>query len=274
MVKPLVIALACLLALSSCAGPKASIPKLSPITREAMHERFKEGIPPSLRTSTSERTGLARRAQHRIHAAAVRACQRIFQDGQNCLLDLSRYRVRVRPNDPTVNAHIDINSNITVYGGLIRLVGSEDELAAVLAHEYSHGLMRHLRKKLRNMAIGGLIGLAAGATVGAAAKEPDSIRTGTDIGIKMGSLVYSQSMENEADHLGLFILHEAGYNTKSASHFFMRMLHARKFVRRSPKGTVPFYFKTHPPYKERIQKIVATEAMIEQGHTSPIWKRR
>lgn len=80
-------------------------------------------------------------------------------------------------------------------------------------------------------------------------------------------------MENEADHLGPFISNEAGYDPKAASHFHMRLLNEGRFVRNRKRNPTMLYIRTHPGSKERIQKLIGAESMIESGHVRPIWKR-
>ncbi len=271
------LTLVLVVALSGCAGTRMRMPQLSPVTKAAMQERFDEGIPPSLNLPSSARTGFARQTGDRIHASAIRLCRRVFGSEHGCGARLARYRLVVRPGSSVVNAHIDLHNNITVYGGLIRRVGSSDELAAVLAHEYAHGIMGHVGRKMRNVIGASLIGMAVGAVVGAATEDPDDgagwARLGQGIGTDVGIRVYSQAMENEADHLGLFILHDAGYNPKAASHFHMRLLNERRFVRNSKQQLGLLYMRTHPGSEERIQKLMSTEQMIESGHERPLWKK-
>ncbi len=242
-----------------------------------MEERFKERIPPSLNTPLQERERLARNAGSNIHGAAIRVCVRLFGPEHNCATRLSTYRLRVDVKNSLTNAYIDHRNQITVFGGMIKRVGREDELAAVLAHEYSHGLMNHVRRKMRNVAGGSLIGMAVGAAVGAALEDPNSVgdgmASGARIGGSAGSLVFSEAMENEADHLGLFILNEAGYDPTAFSHLWMRLLNERRFTSNKDKKNTLMYFRTHPPHKERIQKLIAGEKMIQAGHLRPLWKR-
>ena len=40
--------------------------------------------------------------------------------------------------DPTVNAYVDQSNVITVHSGLLHYAASDEEIAAVLAHEYGH----------------------------------------------------------------------------------------------------------------------------------------
>lgn len=262
-------------AASSCAGIKMQIPQVSPITRTAMQERFKDGIPPSMRMPEEDMLGALDQINHRIKAAASRVCTRMFGEAYLCPQRLDRFEVRA-VRSPVVNAYIDANSRITMFSGLMARAGSHGEIAAVLAHEYSHGLMGHVAKGAQNSALATLTGMAVGAAVGAKTKDPndlgDWMRLGTNIGSQAGMRIYSQAMENEADHIGIFILSEAGYNVEAASHFHMRMLNERKFVRNRKEQANLLYVRTHPGHKERIQKLVATEALISGGLRQPIWK--
>ena len=261
--------------LSGCAGTKMQVPQVSPNTRTAMEERFKDGIPPSMRMPEEDMLSALDRIDHRIKAAASRVCTRMFGQSYLCPQRLDRFSVRA-VQSPIVNAYIDAHSRITMFSGLMARAGSEDEIAAVLAHEYSHGLMGHVAKGAQNSALATLTGMAVGAAVGAKTKDPNDIghwmRLGTNIGSQVGLRIYSQAMENEADHIGLFILSEAGYNVKAASHFHMRMLNERKFVRNRTERANLLYVRTHPGHKERIQKLVATEAQIGSGLKQPVWK--
>ena len=265
------------LILNGCAGTRMQMPQLSPVTRADMKVRFSEGLQPSLGVPIPQRSSFARQVADRVHLGARVMCGRLFGPEHQCDTRLATYRLTVAASDATVNAQIDSRGQITVFGGLIGRVGSEDELAAVLAHEYAHGLMGHVGKKMRNIATATLIGLAAGAVVGAKSDAPndtgDAAEAGARIGMIAGTRAYSQAMENEADHLGLFILREAGFNLKAASHFHMRLLNERKFVQTGRDRHSLLYLRTHPGSKERIQKLIAAEKMIESGHTQPLWKR-
>ena len=73
----------------------------------------------------------------------------------------------------------------------------------------------------------------------------DYMRLGSQVGLTAGLRVYSRAMENEADHLGPFILKQAGYGPKGASHSHVRLLNERKSVRhRSDKARL-LYERIH-----------------------------
>ena len=66
--------------------------------------------------------------------------------------------MHVKPEDDTINATADIQGNVTFYGGLVRRVGSDDEIAGVMGHEMAHVLLKHNEKAQQNMTVGMAIG--------------------------------------------------------------------------------------------------------------------
>ncbi len=53
----------------------------------------------------------------------------------------------------------------------------------------------------------------------------------------------------------------------------MRLLDSRRFVKNPKQNLSLLYVRTHPGSKERIQKLMSAEKMIEAGHDRPLWKR-
>ena len=47
-------------------------------------------------------------------------------------------------NEPTVNAFVVPGGKVVFYTGLLRLLESEDEIAAILGHEAAHVVARHI----------------------------------------------------------------------------------------------------------------------------------
>ena len=182
-------------------------------------------------------------------------CDRIFGPEHGCASRLSRYRLTVKPQSPVVNAHIDLKNSITVYGGLIRLVGSDDELAAVLAHEYAHGLFgarfggRCRTSSSERWSAWPLERLSEPSPATTPMTWPEAATIGAETGQLAGVRAYSQAMENEADHVGLFILREAGYEMEAASHLHMRLLNATRSAPRGKEDPTLLYIRTHPRFK-------------------------
>lgn len=260
--------------LSGCAGTRIMTPAIDPSIQAASQQRARQPIPASRRTPRSDQIGLVGRIDGRLRPAAIRVCQRSFGTPEGCRAAFGSRTLDVRVSDSRINAFVGDKYDVVLLGGLVSHAGSDDEIAAVLAHEYSHALLRHPQKTQMNRLGGLLIGAAIGAAVGAKTDDPDLADLGARAGFEAGNLVFSRSMELEADHLGMFILHEAGYDVSAASHFHIRMM--KLAARGSSTGAKGFlgFISTHPSPERRIDKIIATERLIQNGATSPRWKEQ
>lgn len=90
-------------------------------------------------------------------------------------------------------------------------------------------------------------------------KRSERLHAARQPGLTAGLRVYSQAMENEADHLGLFILKEGGYCPKDASHSHVRLLNEQKSVRQRSDKPRLLYERSVPGSRERIQELVTRE---------------
>eukprot|EP00879_Flechtneria_rotunda_P023430 GHRR01024782.1.p1 GENE.GHRR01024782.1~~GHRR01024782.1.p1 ORF type:complete len:248 (+),score=80.18 GHRR01024782.1:379-1122(+) len=69
-------------------------------------------------------------------------------------------------NSPDVNAFVAPGGKVVAFTGLLRIIRTEDELAAVLAHEVSHVLARHHAERLSQLNVTGLLNLVLRAFLG------------------------------------------------------------------------------------------------------------
>ncbi len=270
----LLLATAAISGLGGCATPRLAPPTVASWTFSAARERMQSPIPTSRWTGASDQIALINRIDRRIMPATIRVCQRTFNNPEACPGLLRRRTLEVRVNDAGINAFVGTNYNLLLLGGLISHAGSDDEIAAVLAHEYSHALLAHPGKSERNRLGGMLIGAAIGAAIGAKTDNPEWVNLGVRVGFETGNLMFSRSMELEADHLGMFILHEAGYDLRRATDFHVRMMHyAARGATVGVKGLLGF-IATHPPPERRIDNMIATQQLIEAGARRPAWKKK
>lgn len=119
---------------------------------------------------------------------------------------------------------------------------TDDELAAILAHEVGHVVARHSVKKLQ-----GSIGMAGLSLLGAVAKTDKRTQRKASIAIAQLTMAYSRQAEFEADKLSVKYLKEAGFDPEAAVDVIDRMLekHLNDKIRRYR------YFRTHPHASER-----------------------
>ena len=155
-----------------------------------------------------------------------------------------------------VNAFADPGGYIYVYRGLLALLNSEAELAAVLGHEIGHVTARHSAHRQAG---------AAAANVGATLV---GILTGNpglmDVaGMAGGAMVmgYSREQESEADELGLKFITRAGYEPAAMADSLLVLWNQEQFDLQSAReeNRTPTsnggLFASHPDLDKRIREL-------------------
>ena len=266
--------------LPGCAGVKMSMPDPDQHTQSQLVSLFNSPKDNSRNISPDERLEVVNRIDNRIVPATIKVCQRTFSNPETCSPLLNKRTLTVHYQHEGINAFVGRSFNLSVLGGMVRVSGNDDELALVLAHEYSHSLMGHVQKTIRNQRLGQLAGGLAGLGVAAAAgadlnstSAGQVIDSGVNIGGKIGSLRFSKGMEYEADHLAIFIVHEAGYSMDKAIKYFQRAYGIQRQYNQEGNGQVVGFFQTHPSDDERLMRLTVTAALIRQGMDRPRWKK-
>ena len=170
--------------------------------------------------------------------------------------------------DRSVNAFALPGGYMGVHTGLIAVVSSADELAAVLAHELSHVTQRHISRLMTQQqqqtpwVIGAMI---LGAL--AASKSPDAANAaivGGQALAAQGQLNFSRDMEREADRVGFGVMTQAGFEGQGVSGMFEKLQQA---ARLNDNGAYP-YLRSHPLTTERIAEARARLQMGEPAAQS------
>jgi len=143
-----------------------------------------------------------------------------------------------------------------VNSGLILKAESEAELAGVMAHEIAHVAARHGTKQATKGQIA-QIGMIAASIMLPYSLAGYAIQQGASIAIPLGFLKFSQSMESEADFLGLQYLYKSGYDPTSFVDFFEKI----QSLEKKKPGTLAKVFSSHPPTDNRIK---AAQAEIQK----------
>jgi len=168
------------------------------------------------------------------------------------------YHVLIMDSDE-INAFSAPGGLILVSRGLLRCATSEDSVAAILAHETSHVVLKHglnAIKQARKTAAYTQLGIAAANTAGGSNVQQltdifkDSISDVTNTLVNNG---YSRDLEFQADQMALKIMRNAGYDPSA----FTAMLQVMK-TKLKPGGLD--FAKTHPDPKDRIQTVNETLA--------------
>ncbi|HHO42613.1 MAG TPA: M48 family peptidase [Epsilonproteobacteria bacterium] len=192
-----------------------------------------------------------RSANPRYNAMLNRVGTRIAQaSGQTNY----RWEFHMIDDDKTPNAFVLPGGKVFVYTGILKYISSDDELAAVVAHEVGHALARHgaermTKGQLVNMG-GQILQVGLGAR-GVSAANTSAILQAFGMASQLGVILpYSRVQEYEADRIGLVLAAKAGYNPSAALTFWQKFIQADKSGQRQPE-----YFSTHPDPANRIAKI-------------------
>jgi len=148
-----------------------------------------------------------------------------------------------------LNAFAAPAGHVFINRGLIEIMDSEGELAAILAHEIAHVQSRHIAKRMaraQKLSLAALGGMLAGIFLGGDAGS--AVIAGTQAGATSAMLNYSRQDEEESDRKGLRYLESAGYDGVD----FVDIM--RKMGQESWKagGHIPTYLSTHPAVAERV----------------------
>lgn len=150
---------------------------------------------------------------------------------------------------------------VYVTRGLLGIVNSEAELAAVLGHELGHVAANHALRQQNTETMGSL----AAALVGVATKSDIAGKVAGRVA-KLGALGYSRSQEYEADSLALGYLPAAGYAPEGLTRVLDDLQREGAFTAREagkPEGNAAPWASTHPLTSDRIRRAAA------QAATSP-----
>jgi len=159
----------------------------------------------------------------------------------------------------TVNAFAMPGGVIVVCAGLLRSLGSAEELAAVIAHEAGHVVNHDVARTMaRQIGIAALLSVLGG-------REAEVL-----VQRLLGELInqhYSREVEAKADAVALRVLERAGIDPGALADAFGRL------ERSGGKGprNVLMYLESHPDLKDRIDR--AREASREAtARSAAPWK--
>jgi len=153
--------------------------------------------------------------------------------------------------DPSINAFAMPGGYIGVHSGLILASRSEDELAAVIAHETAHVSQRHIARsfeKANNMNLPMTAAVLAAIILGSQNSQMGQAALAASIaGQTQMQLDYTRAHEREADRVGITMLAGAGYDPEGMAAFFERLQEQSRY-----SNGLPEYLSTHPVNAARI----------------------
>ena len=143
--------------------------------------------------------------------------------------------------ESSANAFVIPGGHVYVHTGLLDVAQSDDELAAVIAHELAHAERRHALKNFR-------ASTAAVAILNKAVKNKRDRETWGTLLSYLTLMKFSRTQEDEADDLGQARMAVAGFNPAAQVTLW------EKFLKKhgDSKG-IEQYLSSHPPSSDRIQ---------------------
>ncbi len=193
---------------------------------------------------------------------------------------------------PEINAFASPGGYIYVFSGLITITDSQDELAAVLAHELAHISQHHLQRAYEDQKKSTPLYVLGAIAAAVAAGKADSSESrggvynpyaydynyGATADPSMGAFYsvlalmeqhqidFTRKDEEEADHVGIATLARAGFDPEAMAEFFQRM---QNLLRPGGEGgeasgDLPPFLQDHPVNSVRIADAKARAHVIEQ----------
>lgn len=154
-------------------------------------------------------------------------------------------------NNPEINAFAGPDGVIGIHSGLILEADTEDEVAAVMAHEIAHVTQHHLSRSYdyqKGLNMGSIATLIAAILIGS--QDPNAgIATfmgGTALTLQK-QLKNSRQHEHEADYFGIQYLDKAGYDPHAMGDFFGKLSKAAQLDFKPPE-----ILMTHPVTSTRL----------------------
>ncbi len=154
-------------------------------------------------------------------------------------------------DSPEVNAFALPGGYIYVTRGILALANDQSELAAVLAHEIAHVVLKHARARTNRIKTTEIVDKVVTGVFGA---DPATDQSSNKA--KLSLAAFSQAQELAADKEGILIAGKAGFDPHAAARFLGAMGRFAQFASADADQGDDF-LSSHPSTPDRIQK--ATE---------------
>jgi len=172
-------------------------------------------------------------------------------------------------NSKTVNAFTTGGHFVYIYDALFQMCKTEDELAAVMSHEYAHIYCRHVQKGTGRQEALAALTMAAGAGAQYAAGKNQSSAAYAQYAAAAaqtgGTLLedgYSREDEAQADQYGFKFYVRAGWPPEHFADFLKDMIAAGY-------DKTPAILSNHPTLASRVQAAEKWAQQVKPGQYQP-----
>ena len=159
-------------------------------------------------------------------------------------------------NDNAINAFAAPGGIVGINTGTITSAETESELAGVLAHEIAHVTQRHMARSAEmssKMSIPMMAAMLGAILV--ATQNPDA-GTAAMMAIQGGAIQaqinFTRANEEEADNIGMQLLHRSEFNPNGMPEFFTKLQRNSVYAAQAPE-----FLRTHPLTVNRISDAQA-----------------
>lgn len=181
------------------------------------------------------------------HDRVMAVSRKIFDAANRMHPEIARrfqWEMTVIQDPKTVNAWALPGGKSAVFTGLLPVTKTDAQLAVVIGHEAAHAIARHGGERMSQQAALNIL-VSAGFQLSEA--DPGTQQAVMNA-LGLGTLAFSRSQESEADHLGLLIAADAGFDPREAIPLWQNMAAA------GGDGP-PEFLSTHPSESTRIQRL-------------------
>ena len=186
-------------------------------------------------------------------------------------------------NDPTINAYATSGGFVYITTGLLDILESEDELAAIIAHEIGHTSKDHpinfIYESHESAKKGRIVGLGLAAVLGYALGEMAeagskgyyyyptyTTQQAIDLGFKLGESIgnsiavsmikgYGKEQELESDALAVQYTHKAGYDPNALVAVFKKLMLIRDELEINEKNYISSVINAEPGLEQRLKSV-------------------
>ena len=165
--------------------------------------------------------------------------------------------------DRSINAFATLGGYIGMNAGLVLAAETEDEVAAVLAHEVAHVTQSHVLRGVERaqrdqvpmlLAMLGAIAVASQSGSNSSDDAAMAVLAGAQGLALQRQIDYTRSNESEADRLGIRTLARSGYDPDAMATMFERMQAVSRTNQGGERERLPDYLRTHPVTITRISE--------------------
>ena len=162
-------------------------------------------------------------------------------------------------DDPTPNAFALPGGFIFMTRGMMDLMDSEAELAAVLGHEIGHVTARHSVTQISRGQLAQL-GLGVGSILFPSAAQ--AVGGLAQTGMQLLFLSYGRDAERQADELGFRYALREGFDVREMDDIFATLM---RIGQASGRSEIPSWLASHPAEPERIAAAQARADTVTRG---------